>query len=222
MLLAALLANRDAMFQRQIGVNRKTTILTCIGLVVLLLFVYFTGMRPVLLAKTHAARADSEPWFALQERAMAADKDPFSASQREALATEMFRQRLAQPSNQQRNTDMLHAQDAALRLDSRSAVLRFTFAQRLEMMYDKTGDAALRDRATILYREAIERYPNNARYRAAFALFLGKTDPKNFEMLKQRDEALRLDDLMPDTAQKLPLEIRQPLEALPSPIAAPK
>ncbi len=225
-LLAALLANRDAMFQRQIDVDRKTTILTCIGLVVLLLFVYFTGMRPVLLAKTHAARADSAPQLALQERAMAADKDPFSAMHHEAWATEMFRQWLAQPSNASLPRDMIHTQDTALRLDPRSAVLRLTFAQRLEMMYEngmnnKSGDAAFRDQATLLYREAIERYPNNARYRAAFALFLLKTAPKNIEALKQRDEALRLDDLMSDTAQKLPPEIRQQLGTLPAPTFAP-
>ncbi|MDR0870654.1 MAG: hypothetical protein LBN39_07660 [Planctomycetaceae bacterium] len=162
-----------------------------------ILFVYYFGLRPVSQFRQLTAKMqdpvyqNNEAMYSFVLR-QAVNADPWSAILREQWIMED-----ANTAN-------------TLVLLPRSAGLRYRFAERYAIMYERTGTDRFRLRAAELYRQAIERYPNNATYRAALALFLrktGKTDAERSEAAEQGKEALRLDGLMPHTEQKLPKEI---------------
>ncbi len=236
-LLAALLANRDELFQNTVSIHRRVAILVCVVVIAVCLFVHFVcnSSERACLTRVENLQQNTPPNFPrdriLHELETVVTLDPLSAACREALATERFRQWLAGlailesmnddsqiikqiQSQKLLQNKILADQAEAMRLNPRSAGLRLVFAERLAMMYDKTQDAALLEKAVALFQEAIERYPNNAKYRASFALFLSKTDKNNPEALRQRVEAHQLDDIMPHADQKLPPEVRRRLESI--------
>ena len=215
-LLMALIANRQ--LQSELVPGKTLRVVLAFGLISAMTFIYLLGMRPVLAAKTLSLQAASENRDFVRKLDLtrrASVVDPLSAACRETLATEFFRHWFAVPEDDKLKAETLRIQDEAVRLLPRSAGFRFVFAERLAFLYEKTGDPELRNRALELYREAIERYPNHAKYRAPYALYLnavaGEDAEKRREAQYQRDEAIRLDDLMTHTDQKLPEEVRNRL-----------
>jgi hypothetical protein len=167
-------------------------------------------LRPVVGALSYTIRLDETPdipqRIALLRQAAAVD--PWSADIQEKSATEAFRVWSQFPKNEQWKTATLNAQEQSLRLIPRSALLRCIFAERLMMMFEKTGDKVLQNRSLELFAEAVEQYPNHAKFRVPFALALWKSGCQA-EAVEQRNAALRLDDLMHHTDQKLSEEVRK-------------
>ena len=171
-------------------------------------------LRPVVGALSYTVQLDDTPdvsrrFALLREAAMV---DPWSADIQEKAATEAFRVWFQFPNDDRWKTATLDAQEQALRLVPRSAGLRYVFAERLFIMYEKTGDKALQHRSLELFSEAVERYPNHAKIRAPFALALWKSGRKD-EAIEQRNAALRLDDLMHHADQKLSEKVRNEILA---------
>lgn len=152
-------------------------------------------------------------------------KDPWSATIRERLATEYFaawftclqnpdlasQNGLNDPAYWQNKT--LRTQEQTLRLIPRSASIRFAFAERMNLIFQQTQSPEIRDEALRFYREAIERYPNYARFRAPYVLLLWNIGQK-YDALIERDRAIALDDAMPHADQKLSEEQRLTLIGL--------
>ena len=172
-------------------------------------------LRPVVSALSYTVRLDEtsnvSQRVALLQKAAAVD--PWAADIQEMLATEAFRTWFEFPKDEQWKTVVLGAQEQALFLSPRSAGLRYVFAERLMMMYEKTGDKALQDRSLELFAAAVERYPNHAKFRAPFAVALWKSERRD-EAVGQRNIALHLDDLMLHPDQKLPENLRRELLAM--------
>ena len=169
-------------------------------------------LRPVVGALSYTIQLDETPdvlhrLALLREAEMV---DPWSADIQEKLATEAFRAWFELPKDESWKAVTQGAQERALRLASRSATLRYVFAERLFAMYAKTGNRTLQNRSLELFAEAIERYPNHAKIRAPFALVLWKSGYKA-KAAEQRDVALRLDGLMYHPDQKLPENLRREL-----------
>ncbi|MDR1270692.1 MAG: O-antigen ligase family protein [Planctomycetaceae bacterium] len=210
-LLAAVLANRRNNTETEHHFLR-------IGIAVLLtsaiIFVHQMSYQPVLRAGSFLLQADEETEdlrrIALLRQAVNADR--WSSVVRECLAMESFRFWLTFPNDETRKTETLEIQRQTIRLMPRSATLHFIFAERLNLMYEKIGNTELAELALDYYRNAILLYPNAAKLRAPYVLFLWKTagnsDKKRKEALRQRDLAIQLDDLMPYADQKLTPEQR--------------
>ena len=183
--------------------------------VVSLLVVNHYCLRPVIGAFSYTIRLDDTPDVSRRVALLreATTVDPWSADIREKTATELFSGWFRFPQDEQWKTATIAAQDQALRLSPRSAGLRYVFAERLFMMYEKTGDKTLQNQSLELFAEAVERYPNHAKFRAPFALALWKSGHKA-EAIEQRDAALHLDDVMHHVDQKLPEKRRNELSAL--------
>jgi hypothetical protein len=216
-LLAAVLVNR----RKDTEINlRVVRICTVFLLAAAIIFVHQTGFKPVLKANPLSMLAEEETdglrRIALLRQAVQAD--PWSSVMQEHLATELFRFWLFSPDHTERKTETLEIQIQAIRLMPRSATLRFVFAERLNLLFEKTGDRELADAALEYYRNAVLLYPNIAKFRASFALLLWKTagdsNDKRKEALQQCDIALQLDDSMPHADQKLTPEQRLLLQQL--------
>lgn len=95
----------------------------------------------------------------------------------------------------------------------RSPLLLLSLAAALERVDTIAPDPKRRETVLRYYARACELYPNHAKVRAPYALALWKYGCKD-EALRQRDEALRLDDIMPHLEQRLPSTLRGELENL--------
>ncbi|MDR2441257.1 MAG: O-antigen ligase family protein [Planctomycetaceae bacterium] len=218
-------------FSAAVLVNRQNNIETkyrflrigiAVFLIAAIIFVQQMSYQPVLRAGSLLIQAEEEKEelrrIALLRQAVQADS--WSSVIRERLAMETFRLWLIFPNDKMRKTETLEIQRQAIRLMPRSATLHFIFAERLNLMYEKNGDAELAETALEYYRNAVLLYPNAAKFRAPYALFLWKTagnsDEKRKEALRQRNLAIQLDDLMPHADQKLTPEQRLLLLNLPA------
>jgi hypothetical protein len=180
-----------------------------IFLLIAIIFVHQMSYEPVLRAGSFLIQAEAETdelrRIALLRQAAQADR--WSSVIRERLSMELFRLWMVFPNDGTRKAEPLEIQRQAVRLMPRSATLHFIFAERLNLMYEKTGDMELLEAALNYYYNAILLYPNAAKFRAPYTLFLWKTagnsDEKRKEALRQRDLTIQLDDLMPHTDQKL-------------------
>ncbi|MCL2742331.1 MAG: O-antigen ligase family protein [Planctomycetaceae bacterium] len=197
-----------------LSITYGAIVILCIAAV----FVYCLGFRPVLTAFSYLEQAASE--FDINRRIelleKAAEADKFSAALQEQLVQNYYSLWLRNPLLPLEEK-MFEHQEKTFRLMQRSAMLRFSAAERMNIAYHQTTDAEKRkqflDKALRWYSEAVERYPNYASLRAPFALLLWEADRKD-EALQQRDKALQIDDIMPDKEQKLKPEQRAALELL--------
>ncbi|MDR2757351.1 MAG: O-antigen ligase family protein [Planctomycetaceae bacterium] len=216
--LAAVLANRQSNTEIE---HRFLRIGIAVFLIAAIIFVQQMSYQPVIRSGSFLMQAEGETdelhRIALLRQAV--QSDPFSSVIREHLAMESFRLWLIFPNDKMRKAETLELQRQTIRLMPRSATLHFIFAERLNLMYDKTSDTELAATALEYYRNAVLLYPNTAKFRAPYALFLWKTagnsDEKRNEALRQRNLALQLDDLMPHADQKLIQEQRLLLLRLP-------
>jgi hypothetical protein len=191
-------------------------------LITAIIFVQQMSYQPVLRAGSFLLQAEEEREelrrITLLRQAVQADS--YSSAIREHLAMELFRLWQIFPNDVTRKSETLEIQRQAIRLMPRSAMLHFVFAERLNLMYEKTGDTALAETTLKYYRNAVLLYPNTAKFRVPYALFLWKTsensEEKRQEALRQRDLAVQLDDLMPHADQKLTPEQRLLLLNLPA------
>ncbi|MDR2116170.1 MAG: O-antigen ligase family protein [Planctomycetaceae bacterium] len=185
-----------------------------IFLISAIVFVQQMSYRPVLRAGSFLLQAETETdeFQRIALLRQAAQADSWSSIIRERLAMETFRLWLIFPNDAARKAETLEIQRQTVRLMPRSATLHFIFAERLNLMYEKTGDMELVKAALEYYRNAVLLYPNSAKFRAPYALFLWKTsgdsDDKRKEALRQRDLTIQLDDFMPHADQKLAQEQR--------------
>lgn len=215
LLLAALADRRDgeAVDAEAARVGSKTgrLVVAALGIVGLVL-VHHYGLRPVRTAQSLTLQAEESRNVSrrLVLFRKAAEADPWSMTAQERWAAEAFQFWRADPDSRHWKSEVLKAEGRAMRRAPRSASLRFVFAERRNRLYRQTGDTSLRDEALELYREAIERYPNHAKYRAPYALLLRDTGRLD-EARRQRDRAVELDDLMHHADQKLSAEQRREL-----------
>lgn len=203
--------------------RNKVKILCIAVLTFAVLFVYQSGLLPVSQTRMLKAQLEDPLTAEVQPEELlrqVLNADRLSAELREMQADDIFRRWFGNPKGLTLEREAAEAVNDTLVFLPRSAGLRFRFAERYAMMYEKTGVDTLRQRAAELYREAIERYPNKAAYRATFALFIEKTaetDAEKNEAVQQGKKALQLDDVMPHSDQKLKPEQRAALEKMVSP-----
>lgn len=177
-------------------------------------FVNQQSFRPIVASLPAIVSLESERNH-LQRIALlreATEADPYSFSTRDRLAMECFGAWIS-TSDMAWEREMLAVQDDALRLNPRSATLRFAVAERMNSVFQRTGDAKYQDLALKYYSEAIEHYPNNARFHAALSQLFWKIGQTG-EAITHRDLALKLDDQMFHLDQKLSEEQRKMLSEL--------
>lgn len=174
-------------------------------------FVNQLSFRPIVASLSPEIRLESErnPLQRIALLQEAAEADPYSSSIRDRLAMECFGAWLA-TSDPNWEHKMMTAQNDALRLNPRSATLRFAVAERMNVAFQRTGESKHGNSALKYYAEAVERYPNNARFHAEWSQLLWRIGQKS-EAIEQRDLALKLDDQMPHLDQKLSDEQRKAL-----------
>ncbi len=167
--------------------------------------IYTTGFRPVM--RSQGPESQAQTTSDLRQRLFllrrARDADPWSAAIQLRLASETFGQWTQHPSDAHLRMETLAAQRRAVRLNPCASGYRFIFAEQLFGMAERTNDENLRETALEYYREAVELYPTQAKFRAPLAWALWKSG-QDAEARKQRTEALRLDELTPHSDQKLP------------------
>jgi O-antigen ligase len=209
--LAAVLVNRRNNVETE---HCYLRIGTTIFLLTAIVFVHQMSYEPVLRAGSLLIQAEEETdeLRRITLLRQAAQADCWSSVIRERLSMELLRLWMVFPNDQIRKREPLEIQRQAIQLMPRSATLYFVFAERLNLMYEKTGDTELAAIALEYYRNAVLLYPNTAKFHASYALFLWKTagnsEEKHEEALRQRDHAIQLDDLMPYADQKLRPEQR--------------
>jgi hypothetical protein len=202
-------------FHREVK-GGKGSFLCIAVLVFAVLFVYLSDLLPVSQTRMLKAQLEDPLTTEVQSEELlrqVLNADRLSAELREMQANDVFRRWFDNPTGLTLEREAAEAVNDTLVFLPRSAGLRFRFAERYAMMYEKTGIDRLRQRAAELYREAIERYPNYAPFRAPFALLLWEADKKS-EAVQEGKKALQLDDLMPHKDQKLKPEQRAALEQL--------
>jgi hypothetical protein len=209
--LAAVLVNRRNNAETE---HRYLRIGITVFLLTAIIFVHQMSYEPVLRAGSLLIQAEDETdeLRRIVLLRQAAQADGLSSIIRERLSMELFRLWMFFPHDGTRKAEPLEIQRQAIRLMPRSATLHFVFAERLNLMYEKIGDTELSEMALDYYRNAVLLYPNAAKFRAPYALFLwrtaGNSDEKRKEALHQRALTIQLDDLMPHADQKLKPEQR--------------
>lgn len=186
--------------------------------------VYHFNLKPVQRALFLNMQWESEPktqWMRrielLRQSVLA---DPWSSRIRNNLASELFPVWLTATEGQFGSSseldwrnEMLNTQQIMLRRAPRSSALHFLAAERVYAMFRQTGEIGFREQSLLLYREAIDRYPNNASFRARYAVILWEADLRK-DAVEQGKRAIFLDDTMPHQDQKLSTEQRNAVLSL--------
>ena len=206
-LLVALALNASACGHR--SASRRTGAAVLAGALVLLFGCHVTGYRPTLTARLLTDRAlagEGDPRTMLQEAALA---DPWATEPRRFLADVMYQQWLAHPDPATMAEFDRAVQDTLDRAPNAAPIYR-QFGLAYCNCYAVNRDHDVLVKGIRLLRRATELYPNDCRKHADLAdAYLVAGDQTNYQ--REREEALRLDQLTPHLDKKLSDEQRQRL-----------
>lgn len=207
-LLVALTLNASACGQRT--ASRRIGAAVLAGALVLLFGCHLTGYQPTLTAHLLTDRVlagEGDPRTMLQE---AAHADPWATEPRRFLADVIYQQWLAHPDPATMAEFDRAVQDTLDRAPHAASIYR-QFGLAYCDCYAVNRDHDLLVKGIRLLRRAAELYPNDCRKHADLAdAYLAAGDQANYQ--REREEALRLDQLTPHLDKKLPDEQRQRLD----------
>ena len=206
-LLAALAL--DASETRDRSLRTSVGIVALAGSLPVLVACFATGYQPTLVARALVAQAYHDDGDRHELLTKAAKADPWAAGPYEHLADLCHQQWLMRPS-EETLAEFERAVNEALTRAPRSASLRHKFGLAYWQCFDRSSQQELLNKAIGMLESAVAMYPNDCQKRADLAeAYLRAGDLAQFE--RQRDEALRLDEVTPHLDKKLKDEQRQRL-----------
>ena len=211
---AAILLNRAQAPDTGMKTPRACRLLTAAAWVLLLAVYLSTEFYPILTEKTLLPRLDvippGEAALALTHAAEGAGRH--SIPIRWALCTMAMYDEGYIPSPE-RESAWRAAKEALYRTAPESASIRGEMADEEFALYEASGNRLFLDAASASYAEAVELFPTNALYHAAWAMALHAAGDDE-KAQSEKAEALRLDALTPHEDRKVPDELKSLLTSI--------